>query len=56
MRASTERCRGWLADPHPAEEADPAKAENIANLKRELMALQIGIEELERVLGDSGAT
>ena len=51
MRASLERLQMMVADLHPTEEADPAKAEMIAALKRELESLRGGIEELE-ALGD----
>ena len=52
MRASFERLQTMVADLRPSEEADPAKAEMIASLKRELESLRGGIEELERALGD----
>ncbi|HYX83869.1 MAG TPA: hypothetical protein VE777_02765 [Gaiellales bacterium] len=52
MRSSLERIQLMVADLHPTEESDPAKAEMIASLKRELESLRGGIEELERALGD----
>jgi hypothetical protein len=36
-----------MADLHPTDEADPAKAELIASLKRELESLRGGLEQLE---------
>jgi hypothetical protein len=47
MRASFERLQQMVADLHPADEADPAKAELIADLKRELESLRGGLEQLE---------
>ena len=52
MRATFERLQLMVADLHPTEETDPAKAEMIAGLKRELESLRGGIEELERALGE----
>lgn len=47
MRASFERLETMVADLHPTDEADPAKAELIAGLKRELESLRGGLEQLE---------
>jgi hypothetical protein len=55
MRASFERVRLVVADLDPTDETDAAKAETVASLKRELVALQAGIGGLEQVLGDSSA-
>ena len=46
MRASFERLQLMVVDFDRTEEADPAKAETIAALKRELESLRGGIEEL----------
>jgi hypothetical protein len=54
MRASFERLQAMVADLRPSEEADPAKAEMIASLKRDLESLRGGIEELEQTLGEEG--
>lgn len=47
MRASFDRLEPMVADLHPTDEADPAKAELIAGLKRELDSLRGGLEQLE---------
>jgi hypothetical protein len=47
MGASFERLQQMVADLHPTDEADPAKAEIIAGLKRELEWLRGGLEQLE---------
>ena len=47
IRASFERLQAMVAGLHPTEEADPAKAEMIAALKRELESPGGGIEELQ---------
>ena len=47
MRASFDRLQQMVADLHPTDEADPAKAEVIAALKRELESLPGGLEQLE---------
>jgi hypothetical protein len=47
MRASFERLQQMVADLHPTDEADPAKAELIAGLKRELESIRGGLEQLE---------
>jgi hypothetical protein len=52
MRASFERLQQMVTDLHPTDETDPAKAEIIAGLKRELESLRGGIEELERAPSD----
>jgi hypothetical protein len=52
MRASFERLQQMVADLHPTDEADPAKAEVIAGLKRELESLRGGIEQLEGAVDD----
>ena len=44
-----------VADVHPTDEADAARAELVAGLKRELESLLGGVEELERAPGDCGA-
>ncbi len=49
MRASFERLEQMVAGLHPTDEADPAKAELIAGLKRELESMRGGLEQLERV-------
>jgi len=51
LRAATaDGCR-----PPPDSEVDPAKAEIVADLKRELESLRSGIEELEQMLAaDAG--
>ena len=54
IRASFERLQIMVADLHPTDEPDPAKAEMIAALKRELESLRGGIEALERELGGPG--
>jgi hypothetical protein len=48
IRNSFERLETMVADLHPTDEADPAKAELIARLKRELESLRGGLEQLER--------
>jgi hypothetical protein len=52
MRASFERLQQMVADLHPTDEADPAKAELIAGLKRELESLRGGLEQLEGAVDD----
>jgi hypothetical protein len=52
MRASFERLETMVADLHPTDEADPAKAELIAGLKRELQSMRGGLEQLERAVDD----
>ena len=52
MRESFERLEQMVADLHPTDETDPAKAEVIAGLKRELESLRGGLEELERRVDD----
>ena len=47
MRASFERLQQMVADLHPTDEADPAKAELIADLKRELESLRVGSSGLK---------
>jgi hypothetical protein len=47
MRASFERLERMVADLYPTNEPDPAKAEIIAGLERELESLRGGIEKLE---------
>jgi hypothetical protein len=47
MRASFERLQQMVAELHPTDEADPAKAEVIAGLKRELDSLRGGLEQFE---------
>jgi hypothetical protein len=39
MRASFERLQTMVSDLHPTDEVDPAKAELIAGLKRELESM-----------------
>jgi hypothetical protein len=51
MRANFDRLQVMVADLHPADEADPANAELVANVKQEMVRLRAGIEELERELG-----
>jgi hypothetical protein len=46
MSDSFDRLEPMVADLHPTDEADQAKAELVANLKRELASLRSGIEEL----------
>lgn len=50
MRESFERPRQIVADLHPIDEADPANAEVIAGLKRELESFRGGIEQLKPAL------
>ena len=52
MRASFERLQQMDADLHPTDETDPAKAEVIAALKRELESLRGGLEQLEHAVED----
>ena len=52
VRESFERLETMVADLHPTDEADPAKAELIAGLKRELESIGGGLEELERAVDD----
>ena len=52
MRASFDRLQQMVADLHPTDEADPAKAEVIAALKRELESLPGGLEQLEGAVGE----
>jgi len=40
-----------VADLHPTDEADLAKAELVANLRRELASLRSSIDELKQALG-----
>jgi hypothetical protein len=47
MRATFERLRRMVADLHPTDEAELAKAEIVAGLKRELESLRPGLEKLE---------
>jgi hypothetical protein len=48
MRASFERLETMVADLHPTDEADPAKAELVPeDLKRELGWLRGGLEQFE---------
>ena len=47
MRASFERLQQMVADLHPTDEADPAKAELVADLKRELESLRVGSSGLK---------
>jgi hypothetical protein len=51
MRESFERLETMVADLHPTDE-DPAKAELIAALKRELESMRGGLEQLERAVDD----
>lgn len=48
IRESLERLKAMVADLHPSDEADPAKAELLAGLKRE----RGGLEELEGAVDD----
>jgi hypothetical protein len=52
MRESFERLEQMVAALHPTDEADPAKAELIARLKRELESLRGGLQQLERGVDD----
>jgi hypothetical protein len=52
MRASCERLETMVAELHPTDEADPAKAELIAGLKRELESIRGGLEQLEGAVDD----
>jgi hypothetical protein len=52
MRGSFERLQQMVTDLHPTDEADPAKAEVIAALKRELESLRGGLEQLEGAVDD----
>jgi hypothetical protein len=54
MRATFDRLQVTVADLHPADEADPAKAELVANVRQEMVRLRAGIEEFER--GSARAT
>jgi hypothetical protein len=51
MRASFERLETMVAELHPTDEADPAKAEFIADLKRGLESIRGALEQLERAPG-----
>jgi hypothetical protein len=51
MSDSFDRLELMVADLHPTDESDQAKAELVANLKRELASLRSGVEELKRALG-----
>jgi hypothetical protein len=51
MRTTFDRLQLMLGDLRPADEADPAKAELVADVKQEMVRLRAGIEELERELG-----
>ncbi len=55
MRATFDRPQMMVADLHPADQADTAKAESIANVKQEMVRLGAGVEELERELGTGDA-
>lgn len=50
MSDSFNRLELMVADLHPTDESDLAKAELVANLKGELASLRSGIEELKRAL------
>ena len=52
MRESFERLETMIADLYPTDEADAAKAELIAALKRELESMRCGLDQLERAVGD----
>jgi hypothetical protein len=47
MRESFERLQQMVTELHPTDEADAAKAEIIANLKRELESMRGGLQQLE---------
>jgi hypothetical protein len=47
MRESIERLQQMVTELHPTDEADPAKAEIIANLKRELESMRGAPQQLE---------
>jgi hypothetical protein len=47
MRESFERLQTMVTELHPTDEADPAKAEIIANLKRELESMRGAFQQLE---------
>jgi hypothetical protein len=51
-RASFERLQQMVADLHPTDEADPAQAEVITGLKRELKSMRGGLEQLERAVDE----
>jgi DNA-binding transcriptional regulator GbsR (MarR family) len=52
MRESLQRLQTMVSELHPTDEADPAKAEIIADLQRELDSMRGGIKLLERVVED----
>ena len=52
MRESFDRLQTMVAELHPAAGADPAKAELLASLKRELESLRGGLEQLERAVDE----
>jgi hypothetical protein len=47
MRESFERLQTMVTELHSTDEADPAKAEIIANLKRELESMRGALQQLE---------
>jgi hypothetical protein len=47
MGASSDRLELMVADLHPTDETDPAKAELVANLKLELASLRSGIRRTQ---------
>jgi hypothetical protein len=51
-RARFERLQTMVADLHPTDEADPAKAEMVAALKRELESFRGGLGDLERAVDE----
>ena len=51
MSDSFTRLELMVAELHPTDESDQAKAELVANLKGELASLRSGIDELKRALG-----
>jgi hypothetical protein len=52
MSDSFDRLELIVADLHPTDESDQAKAELVANLKRELASLRSGIDELKQALDE----
>ena len=50
MSASSDRLELMVADPHPTDETDPAKAELVANLKGELASLRLASTNSNRQL------
>jgi len=52
IREMRESSKTMVTELHPADQTDPAKAEVIAGLKREVESLGVGLEQLERGADD----